>query len=219
MPQRIPALAVANATWFLPIAKASLFGAAQGGVEVIGSALLPGFWPIVSKALEPVTERLKAKLGFDPAASMENAKKAATHLESDKDLQALVEQGLAEIIAPLRDGQIALNEGQEQVLLLLERNQQTLDMLAERLEITVETLTRGVSSSGGEDAFAGRVAARVSSRSISARRRMRRSGRSATGASRPMSPALRRAPSSFSASASLTAPPTSCRPASNCWKP
>lgn len=153
---------VANATWFLPIAKASIFGAVQGGVEVVGSAFLPGIWPIVSKALDPVTDRIKEKLGLDPAASKENAEKAVALLEKDKDLQALVEQSLSEIVGPLRDGQAVLTEGQKQILLILERNDQALRELAKGLGLTVDVLSRGVViSREGEDRFAALLAARV----------------------------------------------------------
>jgi tetratricopeptide (TPR) repeat protein len=138
-----------NPTRFLPIAKAVLFGAVRGGVEVAASTFFLGAGPVVSKALEPVLDALERKLGIDPTQSPENAQRAAELLERDQALQGLLEQQLALVITPLRDSAVALDEGQRRLLMMAEVNQAAIGDVAKLLSVTNETLTRGIEVAPG----------------------------------------------------------------------
>ncbi|WP_324651715.1 TPR end-of-group domain-containing protein [Georgenia sp. H159] len=156
------AATASSSSRFLPLAKAALFAAAKGGVEVALSAVLPGVGTVIAKALEPVFARLEARLGFDPTASEANAQQAARVLEQDGALQVLVEQSLAPALAPLLDGQAQLSEGVQRILLVLQGNDDAVAALAAELQVTTETLTRGVDlSERSHERLAGDIATRV----------------------------------------------------------
>jgi hypothetical protein len=142
------------------VLKAVLLGAAQGGIDIAGSTAFDGAWPILSKALEPVLDQLKSKLGADPA---EHAAEALAILDSDKDLQATLELSLQRIVTPLRDSVIQLNEGQERLLALADGNEAALSKLAGDLKLEISQLrTQGVAIvTASQDAIADKVAKRV----------------------------------------------------------
>ncbi len=48
-----------------PLFKKAVLGAVDRDIDVAGSALLPGAWPIVKGALDPILDRLKSQLGGD----------------------------------------------------------------------------------------------------------------------------------------------------------
>ena len=174
---------ITHATRFLPIAKAVLLRAAQGGFELAAATAFPGAGPILSKALEPVFEEIGRKLGVDPTASPEAKRKAAELLETDRELQELVDAQLGRIIAPLRDIEVRqgeLSEGQRQLLRVAEGSHEAIRKVAEQLDLTIETLiTRGVTvADDSVTRIAREVVVRLESRErVEAEKRERRDRR------------------------------------------
>ena len=60
-----------------PLFRKIMIGAAEASLDIAGSALLPGAWPIVKGALTPVLDKLKERLdGKDATSSPDLAEKA-----------------------------------------------------------------------------------------------------------------------------------------------
>jgi tetratricopeptide (TPR) repeat protein len=113
-----------------PLFKEVVFGLAKGTVGHLGNVVLPGAWPILEKALEPVLERLRVKfVGGDEEANLTKAQKAVQEFEKDKGLQELWRTSLVEQLEPLIAGHETLEKGQRAILLAVTGNTEMLDGL------------------------------------------------------------------------------------------
>lgn len=76
--------------------------AAAGTLDVAGQTLLPTAWPILSKALKPVLQRLSERFeGRDVTSSPELAERAALEFERDERLQELLKSNLLDALDPV----------------------------------------------------------------------------------------------------------------------
>jgi tetratricopeptide (TPR) repeat protein len=83
-----------------------LVGAARQGIDVVGSILVDGAWPVLKGALDPVLNELSKRFeGRDVTASPELAERAAEEFEHDTRLQALLQSSLLDALKPLVEGQ------------------------------------------------------------------------------------------------------------------
>jgi hypothetical protein len=72
-------------------------GTAEASLDVAGAALLPGAWPILKGALEPIIGRLKERFeGEEVTATPEWAQKAVAEFEADRHLQKMLRSNLLE---------------------------------------------------------------------------------------------------------------------------
>jgi tetratricopeptide (TPR) repeat protein len=83
-----------------------LVGASRAGLDVVGSMLVDGAWPVLKGALDPVLDQLSARFaGRDVTASPELAERAAEEFERDARLQELLRSSLLEALRPVVEGQ------------------------------------------------------------------------------------------------------------------
>ena len=112
-------------------------------MDIAGSALLPGAWPILRSALQPVLERLKERLGGqDPVSAPE---RAAAELEADPRLQELLRTGLLKALDPVLAGQQRIERDTQLLCLFAMGNSRKLDEVAERVGDIQTQLESGMS--------------------------------------------------------------------------
>jgi len=143
-----------------PIFRKVVLGAAEGSLDVAGSALLPGAWPILKSALQPVLDRLKERLGGkDVTSSPELAQKAIEEFQADRHLQEIFRSRLLEQLDDLVQHQAAINGDVQKLMLIVTNDQKTLNdvlggvqQIEQRLEdgvnlsdAAVQKLTRAIS--------------------------------------------------------------------------
>lgn len=116
------------------VLKGMAFGAGTASLKVIGSLAFPGAWPIIEGALDPVIDRLKARLGVDDPLDEKNAQAAWSQMLTDDTLVALFEDKLELAVAPLRASNEQLEEGQRRLLQLLDGNADILMVIQEDLD-------------------------------------------------------------------------------------
>src|SRR5204862_6668749 len=108
------------------------FGAGQAAVDAGGAVLLPGAWPILRAAYQPVMDGLKTRLGIvDSKPSPEQIEKLVAAFEADQTLQNAFRssvldqlgdiQKLKEIIAGDREKVTASLAGADQLRADLDR--------------------------------------------------------------------------------------------------
>lgn len=137
-----------------PIVRRVLIGAAQASLDVAGAALLPGAWPILKGALEPVLDRLKARLGgVDVTKTPERAAEAAELFEHDRYLQEIFQSNLVAKLNEVVASGDAVNADVQKLMLITAGNEDMLrevlggiDRIEERLKMGVtlndETMTK-----------------------------------------------------------------------------
>jgi len=132
----------------VPLFKAIVIGAVKSSLDVVGSALLPGAWPLLKGALEPVLERLTQQFdGQDVTSSTELAEKAVSRFENDEHLQELLRTNLLDALAPVISGQQKLTEGVQKLMLVALGNTKVLDELIGGVDKIEERLVQGVNLS------------------------------------------------------------------------
>jgi tetratricopeptide (TPR) repeat protein len=130
-----------------------LVGAAESSLDVAGTALLPGAWPILKGALGPVLDRLKERLGGqDVTSSKELARKAADAFEADQHLQEVVRSALVAQLDNLVQQQRDINADVQRLMIIVSDNQETLAEILGGVEGIDDHLTAGVNLS--DDAVA-----------------------------------------------------------------
>lgn len=123
-----------------------MLGAVDQGIDVAGSALLPGAWPIVRGALDPILDRLKSQLGGDEdiTASHSRAQAAIEAFEKNAHLQEVFRSRLLEEIGVLVEGQKDINDDIQKLALIIEGNDQLLKELGEDIADITQILEEGV---------------------------------------------------------------------------
>ena len=131
-----------------PLFRKVLFGAGEASLDIAGSAFLPGAWPVLKAALEPVLDRLKERLGGENiAGSPERAQKAVEEFEADKYLQEMLRSGLVENLDALVRGQQAINEDVQKLMLVVSGDRELLQELVGGVERIEKKLDEGVNLS------------------------------------------------------------------------
>jgi tetratricopeptide (TPR) repeat protein len=121
-------------------------GAAMASLDVAGSALLPGAWPILRAALSPVFERLSERFsGKDVSSSPELAERAAAEFERDQRLQELLRTGLLEQLDPILKGQEKIDADVQKLCLVVMGNSQALQRIEAGVGDIDTQLKQGVS--------------------------------------------------------------------------
>ncbi len=135
-----------------PLVRRVILGAAESSLDIAGAALLPGAWPILKGALEPVLDRLKEQLGGkDPTSDAASAQKAAEIFEADPYLQEMVRSRLIEQLEPLATGQEKINADVQKLMAFASGSQELLEKIFGNTDEIVRTLDEGVDLS--EDAI------------------------------------------------------------------
>lgn len=131
-----------------PIFRKIILGAAEASLDVAGTALLPGAWPILKSALKPVLERLKERLGGeDITASPERAQQAVAAFEADRHLQEMLRSNLVERLGTLATGQQTINTDVQKLMLIVSGDKKLLEELVGSVERIERHLDEGVNLS------------------------------------------------------------------------
>jgi tetratricopeptide (TPR) repeat protein len=128
-----------------PIVRKVLLGAAESSLDVAGAALLPGAWPILKGALEPVLDRLKERLGGENiVSSPARAAAAATEFEADPHLQEMLRSRLLERLDALVRDQREIGADVQKLMLIVSGDQELLRNLLGGVGRIEERLDEGV---------------------------------------------------------------------------
>jgi tetratricopeptide (TPR) repeat protein len=126
-----------------PLVRKILLGAAESSLDIAGTALLPGAWPILKGALGPVLERLKQRLGGqDVTSSPDLARKAAAAFEADQHLQEILRSALVEQLGDLIQRQNKIDADVQKLMLIVSGDEKLLQDIAggvHRIEELIET--------------------------------------------------------------------------------
>jgi hypothetical protein len=95
---------------WVPLFKKVAFGAGEAAVDLGGSVLLPGAWPILRSAAQPVMDALKGRLGLkDTNPSPAQTKRMVAAFATDRQLQSIFASALIEQLEPFITGQKEAN--------------------------------------------------------------------------------------------------------------
>lgn len=131
-----------------PIFRKIVLGAAEASLDVAGAALLPGAWSILKGAIEPVLERLKARLGGEePTTTLERAQKAVAEFEADHHLQEMLRSTLLERLDMLVKGQQIIHTDVQKLMLIVSGDQKLLNELVGGIQRIEQRLDEGVNLS------------------------------------------------------------------------
>lgn len=131
-----------------PIFRKVVLGAAEASLDVAGAALLPGAWPILKGALEPVLERLKERLGGEElTATPARAQKAVAEFEADQHLQEMLRSNLLERLDTLVKGQQIIHTDVQKLMLIVSGDQKLLNELVGGIQRIEQHLDEGVNLS------------------------------------------------------------------------
>ena len=131
-----------NAT---PIVRRVLMGAVQASLDVAGAAVLPGAWPIIRGALQPVLERLKERLGgVDITETSERAEQAAEVFEEDRYLQGMFQSNLVEKLDALVTSGETVNADVQKLMLITAGNEDMLRQVLGGIDRIEDRLKMGV---------------------------------------------------------------------------
>lgn len=120
-------------------------GAAQASLDIAGAAVLPGAWPIIRGALQPVLERLKERLGgVDVTATPERAEQAAEVFEEDRYLQGMFQSNLVEKLNTLVTSGETINSDVQKLMLITAGNEDMLRQVLGGIDRIEERLKKGV---------------------------------------------------------------------------
>ncbi|MGH2751489.1 MAG: tetratricopeptide repeat protein [Actinomycetota bacterium] len=145
-----------------------LLGAAEASIDVAGAALLPGAWPILKRALEPVLQRLKERLGgADITENRARAEQAVAEFEADGHLQEVFRSTLLEQLDSLVASGQTIEADVQKLMLIAAGDQELLAQLAGGIGRIEERLDEGVKLS---DESMARLADAVSRRAENSRR-------------------------------------------------
>lgn len=129
----------------IPIVRRVLVGAAEASLDVAGAALLPGAWPILRGALQPVLERLKQRLGgVDITETPERAEQAAELFEDDRYLQEMFQSNLVEKLDELVASGTTLNADVQKLMLITAGSEDMLREVLGGIDRIKERFDKGV---------------------------------------------------------------------------
>jgi tetratricopeptide (TPR) repeat protein len=131
-----------------PLFRKVVLGAAEASLDVAGTMVLPGAWPILKGALQPVLDRLKERLGGDVTTSRKRAEEAVAAFEADPHLQEVLRSNLLEQLEPhiqaFFQGQQKLDADVQKLMLIVTVNQELLDDLVGGVERIEQHIEEGV---------------------------------------------------------------------------
>ncbi len=131
-----------------PIFRKVVLGAAEASLDVAGAALLPGAWPILKGALEPILKRLKERLGGEEVTSTpKTAQKAVGEFEGDRHLQEMLRSNLLEQLDKLVKGQETIHSDIQKLMLIVSGDQKLLNELVGGVQRIEQRLDEGVNLS------------------------------------------------------------------------
>jgi tetratricopeptide (TPR) repeat protein len=131
-----------------PLVRRILLGAAESSLDIAGTALLPGAWPILKGALGPVLERLKQRLGGqDITSSPDLARKAADVFEADLHLQEILRSALVEKLGDLAQSQHKIDADIQKLMLIVSGDEKLLQDITGGVGRIEEHLETGVNLS------------------------------------------------------------------------
>src|SRR5262249_17047559 len=94
-----------------------------------GSVLLPGAWPILRAAYQPIVENLKGRLGLKDADAPAPAEQLVKAFEADEHLQSMFESAIVEKLAPFISGQQTANDDIKRLIAIVGGNTELLASL------------------------------------------------------------------------------------------
>jgi len=121
-----------------------VFGAGETAIDMGGSVLLPGAWPLLRAAYQPVIDNLKQRLGLDDAdrPSAAQAEELVKAFAADTHLQSMFASAVVEKLAPFVSGQAAANDDIKRLIEIVGGNADLLEALQSgtgRIEARLET--------------------------------------------------------------------------------
>ncbi len=132
----------------VPLFRKVIRGAAVASLDIAGSALLPGGWPILKAALGPVLDRLSERfMGRDVTSSPELAEQAAAEFARDARLQELLRTNLLDALDPVVKSGARVEEDVQTLCLMAMGNAKALDRIAADVGDISTRLDRGVALS------------------------------------------------------------------------
>jgi hypothetical protein len=124
------------------------FGAGEAAVDLGGSVLLPGAWPILRSAAQPVMDALKGRLGLKEAnPSPAQTERMVAAFETDRQLQSTFASALIEQLEPFTAGQKEANADIKRLIEIVGGNSQLLDAVLAGTEQLAARLDEGVNLS------------------------------------------------------------------------
>lgn len=128
-----------------PLVRKVLIGAAGSTLDIAGAAMLPGAWPILKGALQPVLERLKELIGGeDPASSVEAAKKAVKAFEADPILQEMMRSRLIDKLDHIVRSGEKIDTDVQKLMMIASGNQELLEQICGDTAHIARILDEGV---------------------------------------------------------------------------
>jgi tetratricopeptide (TPR) repeat protein len=131
-----------------PLVRKILLGGAEATLDIAGTAVLPGAWPILKGALGPVLERLKARLGGeDVTSSTKKAEEAAAAFEADSHLQELLRAKLLSDLDRVVASGEHVDADVQKLMLIVAGNQDLLVQVLGGMNLISKHLEEGVNLS------------------------------------------------------------------------
>ena len=131
-----------------PLFRKILLGAGEASLDIAGATFLPGAWPIIKGALEPVLDRLKERLGGEKVtASIEQAQKAVNEFEADQYLQEMLHSKLVEYLDAYVKSLQPMNEDIQKLMRVVLGDHELLEELVGGVKRIEEKLESGVNLS------------------------------------------------------------------------
>jgi tetratricopeptide (TPR) repeat protein len=150
-----------------PLVRKILLRAAESSLDIAGSALLPGAWPILKGALGPVLERLEQRLGGqDVTSSPDLAREAAELFEADRHLQEILRSSLLVQLDDLAKSQHQIDAGVQKLMLIVSGDEKMLQDIVGGVARIDEHLEAGVNLS---DEAVEKVVSRIAQQAESSR--------------------------------------------------
>jgi tetratricopeptide (TPR) repeat protein len=150
-----------------PLVRQILLRAAESSLDIAGTALLPGAWPILKGALSPVLERLEQRLGGqDVTSSPDLAREAAEMFEADRHLQEILRSALVVKLDDLAKSQHQVNADVRTLMVIVSNQETKLGDIADGVAGIKAHLEAGVNLS---DEAVEKVITRISQQAESSR--------------------------------------------------
>jgi len=150
-----------------PLVRQILLRAAESSLDIAGTALLPGAWPILKGALSPVLERLEQRLGGqDVTSSPDLAREAAEMFEADRHLQEILRSALVVKLDDLAKSQHQVNADVRTLMVIASDQETKLGDIADGVAGIKAHLEAGVNLS---DEAVEKVITRISQQAESSR--------------------------------------------------
>jgi tetratricopeptide (TPR) repeat protein len=114
-------------TFFRRLTVKAAGGVGRFGLEVVGSSVFMGAWPVIKAALDPVIALIEDKLDERIDASPEAAERGAQLLAADEQLQALLHDALASQLSMLDTATRESNRGVQALMVMVGGVEERLD--------------------------------------------------------------------------------------------